>query len=93
MKSSKKITLPPGVKKAVSKEVFIFLALFLAFFVLIGWKMGTVNMFNTMMATAFDLLINTVFKIMAIAVLAGAVSALFSEFGVISLLNKLPSII
>ena len=91
MKSSKKITLPPGVKKAVSKEVFIFLALFLAFFVLIGWKMGTVNMFNTMMATAFDLLINTVFKIMAIAVLAGAVSALFSEFGVISLLNKLLS--
>jgi spore maturation protein SpmB len=48
-------------------------------------------MFNTMMKTAYDLLMSTVFYIMAIAVLAGAISALFSEFGVISLLNKLLS--
>ena len=91
MRSSTKSVLPAGVKKAVSKEVFIFLALFLGFFVALCSKMGTVNMFNTMMNTAFDLLINTVFYIMAIAVLAGAISALFSEFGVISLLNKLLS--
>ena len=91
MKTKEKNILPPGVKKAVSKEVFIFLALFLGFFVLLCTKMGTVNMFNTMMNTAFDLLLNTVFYIMAIAVLAGAISALFSEFGVISLLNKLLS--
>ena len=91
MKSNNKAVLPAGVKKAVSKEVFIFLALFLGFFVALCTKMGTVNMFNTMMNTAFDLLINTVFYILAIAVLAGAISALFSEFGVISLLNKLLS--
>jgi hypothetical protein len=40
------------------------------------------------MNTAHDLLLNTVFLIMAMAVLAGALSALLSEFGVISLLNK-----
>ena len=91
MRSYKKSILPVGVKKAVSKEVFIFLALFLGFFVALCSKMGTVNMFNTMMNTAFDLLLNTCFYIMAIAVLAGAISALFSEFGVISLLNKLLS--
>lgn len=41
------------------------------------------------MNTAHDLLLNTVFLIMAMAVLAGAFSALLSEFGVIALLNKL----
>ena len=87
----KKSDLPDGIKKAVDKEVFIFLALFLGFFVLLGREMGVANMFNTMMNTAYALLLDTVFYIMAIAVLAGAISALFSEFGVIALLNKLLS--
>ena len=87
----KKSDLPEGIKRAVDKEVFVFLAFFLGFFVLIGREMGVANMFNTMMNTAYALLIDTVFYIMAIAVLAGAISALFSEFGVISLLNKLLS--
>ena len=91
MRSIQKTILPVGVKKAVSKEVFIFLFLFLGLFGLLCWEMGTVNMFNTMMNTAYALLLETVFYIMAIAVLAGAISALFSEFGVISLLNKLLS--
>ena len=91
MRSIQKTILPVGVKKAVSKEVFIFLFLFLGLFGLLCWEMGTVNMFNTMMNTAYSLLLKTVFYIMAIAVLAGAISALFSEFGVISLLNKLLS--
>jgi len=87
----KKETLPPGVKRAVGPEVFIFLGLFLLFFTLIGSRMGVTNMLNTLMNTAFDLLMNTCFYIMAIAVLAGAISALFSEFGVIALFNKLLS--
>ena len=87
----KKSDLPEGIKKAVDKEVFIFLAFFLGFFVLLGREMGVANMFNTLMNTAYALLLDTVFYIMAIAVLAGAISALFSEFGVISLLNKLLS--
>ncbi len=81
----------PGRKKAVGLEVFVFLGIFLGFFILVGSQMGMANMLNTMMNTAFDLLINTVFYILAIAVLAGAISGLFSEFGVISLFNKLLS--
>ena len=91
MPYKKQTDLPEGVKRAVDKEVFIFLAAFLGFFVLLGREMGVANMFNTMMNTAYALLLDTVFYIMAIAVLAGAISALFSEFGVISLLNKLLS--
>ena len=78
-------------KKAVSLESFIFLVAFLGLFCGIGSQMGAVNMLNTLMNTAYKLLMNTVLYIMAIAVLAGAISALFSEFGVISLLNKILS--
>jgi len=56
-----------------------------------GSVMGTINMFNTLMETAYSLLMKTVFYIMAIAVLAGAISALLSEFGVVSLINRLLS--
>lgn len=48
-------------------------------------------MMKTLMATAYELLLDTVFNIMAIAVIAGALSGIFSEFGVIALLNKLLS--
>ena len=78
-------------KKVLDKEVFIFLVIFLGFFVYLGSRMGVANMLNTLMNTAYKLLMETVLYIMAIAVLAGAISALFSEFGVIALLNKLLS--
>ena len=48
-------------------------------------------MFSIIMATAHDLLLNTVFFIMAIAVLAGAFAALLAEFGVVALINKIIS--
>lgn len=70
-------------------ESIIFLACFFLFFGYISSVMGLANMFNTMMNTAYDLLINTVFYIMAITVLSGAIAGLFAEFGVIELLNKL----
>lgn len=78
-------------KKAVSLEVFIFLGVIIVFFGLVGAKMGGANMVQTMMNTAYQLLLETVFYIMAIAVIAGAVSGLFSEFGLIALINKLIS--
>ena len=81
----------PAQKKVLDKEVFIFLVIFLGFFVYLGSRMGVANMLNTLMNTAYKLLMETVLYIMAIAVLAGAISALFSEFGVIALLNKLMS--
>ena len=77
------------VKKAISLETFVFLAIFFLIFGLMARKMGTPLMFKTMMATAHDLLLNTVFFIMAMAVIAGAVSALLSEFGAIALINKI----
>ena len=78
-------------KKAISLETFVFIAVFFGIFIALGSKMGAVPMLNTLMNTAYDLLMGTVFKIMAIAVLAGAISALLSEFGVIALINKLLS--
>ena len=77
------------VKKAISLETFVFLAVFFLIFGLMARKMGTPLMFKTMMATAHDLLLNTVFFIMAMAVIAGAISALLSEFGAIALINKI----
>lgn len=78
----------PKMKKAISLEAFVFLGLFIALFGVIGSKMGGINMINTMMNTAYSLLTDTVFYIMSIAVLAGAISGLFSEFGVIAMMNK-----
>ena len=77
------------VKKAISIETLVFLIVFLLIFGLMARKMGTPLMFKTMMATAHDLLLNTVFFIMAMAVIAGAISALLSEFGAIALINKI----
>lgn len=76
-------------KKAISKESFAFLIIFAVVTYLFCSKMGVVNMFGTLMKTSYELLINTVFFIMAIAVLAGAVGSLFSEFGIIAIINKL----
>lgn len=79
------------LRKAIGLEGFVCLFLFILFFVLIGREMGTANMFNTLMNTAYNLLIKVVFYILAIAVLAGAISAMLSEFGVISIINKVLS--
>lgn len=80
-----------NLKKAIGAEGFICLALFMGFFILLGKKMGTVNMFNTMMNTSYYLLMNVVFYLMALAVLAGAIAALFSEFGIVAIINKILS--
>lgn len=78
-------------KKAVSAETYIMLATFLGVFGFLGSQMGMGNLFNTIMNTAHDLLLNTVFFIMAISVVTGALSTLLAEFGGIALLNKLIS--
>ena len=51
----------------------------------IGSVMGLPNMLNTIMKTAHDLLLNTVFYLMAICVITGALGRIFVEFGVVSL--------
>lgn len=58
-------------------------------FYYLGAKMGTPNMLNTIMKTGHDLLLNTVFYLMAICVITGALGKLFIEFGVVKLLEKI----
>ena len=72
-----------------TRELIIFLVLFFGFFTGLSIKMGLPNMLNTFMNTAYKLLIETVFYIMAITVMTGAISKLFVEFGVVVLLEKM----
>lgn len=81
------ITTPSTLKKRL--EPLILLATISLFFGYIGSTMGVVNMFKTLFSTAHDLLLNTVFYIMGLAVLTGAFSRVLVEFGLISLLEKL----
>lgn len=78
-------------KKAFSLETLIFVGFFAVVFTGLGMKMGAVNMLNTMMNTAYSLLMDTVLYIMAIAVIAGALAGLLTEFGVIAAVNKILS--
>ena len=79
MKASKRSTV----------EAIIFLAVLIAVFWALGARMGGGNMLKTMMNTAHDLLLNTVFYLMGITVLTGALSKLMAEFGVVTLLEKI----
>lgn len=58
-------------------------------FFYLGSRMGTPNMLNTIMHTAHDLLLNTVFYLMAICVITGALGRVLLDFGVVSLLEKI----
>lgn len=85
------------MKKKTNKEISIYtkavicLIVFVCFFSIFAVPMGLGNALNTLMNTAYNLLTGTVFYIMAIAVIAGALSCLLTEFGVVALLNKLLS--
>lgn len=81
----------PKMKKAVSMESFLFIAVFLVIVCILGHVMGAANFISTLMNTAYDLLISTVFYIMAISVVAGAIAELLNEFGVTSLFNRILS--
>ena len=74
-------------KKNISKENFIFIIIFFGIFGTIGSIMGPTNMLSTIMNTAYKLLIDTCLYIMAISILTGALSSLFSEFGFIALVD------
>ncbi|MBI9066449.1 MAG: hypothetical protein JEZ09_04085 [Salinivirgaceae bacterium] len=70
-------------------EAFVFLIVFFGLFGFLGHQMGVANLLNTIMNTAWDLLMNTVFFIMGITVLSGALGKLMIEFGVVRLLELL----
>ena len=70
-------------------ELVISLIIFFGFFIGLSIPMGLPNMLNTFMNTAYHLLLETVFYIMAITVMTGAISKLFVEFGVVVLLERM----
>lgn len=76
------------IKKFIPSGI-VCLAVFFLLFGYLASQMGTANMLNTIMRTAHDLLLNTVFYLMAICVITGAIGRVFVEFGVVSLLEKL----
>ena len=88
-KMEEKLKRPLRFTTKRSFEAFIFLILFFAFFGILAWKMTLPKMLNTFMQTAYHLLLETVFYIMAICVLMGAISKLLVEFGVVRLLENL----
>lgn len=55
----------------------------------LSYVMGFTNVLNTIMRTAHDLLLNTVFYLMAMCVLTAALSRIFSVFGVVDLLQRM----
>lgn len=87
-------TAPVEAKKTKKKsaltryEGIICLLIVGALFYYLGREMGAANMLNTMMKTAHDLLLNTVFYLLAICVLTGALGKIFMDFGVVKLMEK-----
>ncbi|WP_458862513.1 CD0519/CD1768 family membrane protein [Acidaminobacterium chupaoyuni] len=72
-------------------EPVCFVAILLLVNYVFASQMGLANMLNTMMNTAYQLLLKTAFYIMAIAVIMSAFSALLTEFGVTDMVNKILS--
>ena len=65
------------------------LLIIIALFGYLGSVMGMTNMLNTIMKTAHGLLLNTVFYLMSMCVLTGALGKILTEFGVVDLLQKM----
>ena len=80
-----------GEKSGATAKTLVFLAVFVAVFCLFSIPMGVSNALNTIMNTAYRLLVDTTLYIMAIAVIAGALSSLLAEYGVVELLNRILS--
>ena len=70
-------------------EPLFFLVVFFIIFGALGSKMGVPNMLNTLMNTSYKLLLETVFYIMGITVLSGALGKILVEFGVVGVLEKI----
>ena len=70
-------------------EPLIFMIVFFIIFGALGSKMGVPNMLNTLMNTSYKLLLETVFYIMGITVLSGALGKILVEFGVVGVLEKI----
>ncbi len=79
------------VVKAITTETIVALVVVIGLFGVFAWQMGLANTLKTAMATAHDLILNTVFFLMGVIILAGAFTAVISEFGVVSVANRILS--
>ena len=77
------------MKRNRTVSAIVCLTIVIGLFTYMGIVMGAANMLNTIMRTAHDLLLNTVFYLMGICVITGALGKLFVEFGVVDLVEKL----
>ena len=77
------------MKKNRTVSALVCLTIVVGLFTYMGIVMGAANMLNTIMRTAHDLLLNTVFYLMGICVITGALGKLFVEFGVVDLIEKM----
>ncbi len=77
----------PFVRQLI--EAVSFIVLFFAVFGYVGLQMGVPNMLNTIMQTSYHLLLETVFYIMGITVLSGALGSLLVEFHVVDMLERI----
>lgn len=68
-------------------EAVIFIILFFAFFGYLAYQMTLPHMLNTIMQTSYKLLLDTVFYLMGITVLMGALGKMLAEFGVVKLVE------
>ncbi|MFC1790917.1 hypothetical protein ACFL0I_00410 [Gemmatimonadota bacterium] len=79
------------IVKAVTAETIVALVILSGIFAVFTWKMGVAFTFKTAMGTAHDLILNTVLFLMGVIVLAGAFTSLISEFGIVSVANRILS--
>ena len=85
--NTKRSPLSQKLRKALS-PILCLLAV-IGLFTYLARVMGLANALNTIMNTAHDLLLNTVFYLMGICVITSAIGRLFVDFGVVTLLEKL----
>jgi len=79
------------IVEAVTTETVVALAIVAGVFAVFTWKMGLAFTLKTAMGTAHDLILNTVFFLMGVIVLAGAFTSLMTEFGIVSVANRVLS--
>jgi len=79
------------IVKAVTTETMVALVIVAGIFAVFTWKMGVAFTFKTAMGTAHDLILNTVLFLMGVIILAGAFTSLISEFGIVSVANRILS--
>lgn len=79
------------IVKAITIETFVCLIVLTAIFAAFISKMGVAFFFKSAMATAHDLILNTCLFLTGVIILAGAVTSLLSEFGIVSIVNLILS--